>query len=129
MSDTTQAIPSTVIAHPGQDVELLCAVTSSMIQSVSWLINDMGPYEVTALLNGTLTGYSSNSNNLIVQNVTMNDVRNGSNYSCVINIAIAILRQNYPTTLYVAGECHDIHTYVQFTCTYTYCMYNAPYKL
>ena len=83
-----------------------------MIQSVSWLINDMGPYEVTVLLNGTLTGYSSNGNNLIVQNVTMNDVRNGSNYSCVINITIAILRQSYPTTLYIAGEYHDIHTYV-----------------
>ena len=110
MSDTTQAIADKVIAHPGQDVELLCAVTSSENQSVSWLINDMGPYEVTTLLNGILTGYSSNGNNLIVQNVIMNDVRNGSNYSCVINITIAILRQSYPTTLYVAGEYHDIHT-------------------
>ena len=82
-----------------------------MIQSVSWLINDMGPYEVTALLNGTLTGYSSNGNNLIVQNVTMNDVRNGSNYSCVINITIAILLQSYPTTLYVAGE-YVTHSYI-----------------
>ena len=107
MSDTIQAIPGKVIANPGQDVELLCNVTSSMIRSVSWLINDMGPYEVTALLNGTLTGYSSNGNNLIVQNLIMNDVRNGSNYSCVINITIAILRQSYPTTLYVAGEYHD----------------------
>ena len=64
----------------------------------------MGPYEVTSLLNGTLTGYSSNGNNLIVQNVIMNDVRNGSNYSCVINTTTAILQQNYPTTLYVTGE-------------------------
>ena len=82
-----------------------------MIQSVSWLINDMGPYEVTALLNGTLTGYSSNDNNLIVQNVTMNDVRNGSNYNCVINITTAILLQSYPTTLYVAGE-YVTHSYI-----------------
>ena len=78
----------------------------------------MGPYEVTALLNGTLTGYSSNGNNLIVQNVTMNDVRNGSNYSCVINTTIAILRQNYSTTLYVAGEYHDIHTVRIYIRTY-----------
>ena len=114
LSDTTQEIPSTVTVHPGQNVELLCALTSSENQSVSWLINDMGPYEVTALLNGTLTGYSSNGNNLIVQNVTMNDVRNESNYSCVINIIIAILRQSYPTTLYVAGKCQYIiiHMYV-----------------
>ena len=83
----------------------------------------MGPYEVTALLNGTLTGYSSNGNNLIVQNVIMNDDRNGSNYSCVINITIAILRQNYSTTLYVAGECHDIqymyiYMYIHDSSTY-----------
>ena len=129
MSDTTQAIPDKVIAHPGQAVELLCTVTSSENQSVSWLINDMGPYEVTALLNGTLTRYSSNGNNLIVQNVTMNDVRNGSNYSGVINITIAILRQSYPTTLYVAGECHDIHTYICAIYVYIYYMYNTPYKL
>ena len=64
----------------------------------------MGSYEVTALLNGTLTGYSSNGNNLTVQNIIMNDVRNGSNYNCVINITTAILRQSYPTTLYVTGE-------------------------
>ena len=79
-------------------------VTSSEIQSVSWLINDMGPYEVSALLNGILAGYSSNGNNLLVRNVIMKDVRNGSEYSCVVNIAIAILRQSYPTLLYVAGE-------------------------
>ena len=60
--------------------------------------NDMGPYEVTTLLNGTLTGYSSNGSNLIVQNVTMNDVRNESIYSCMTNITIVILR------LYIAGE-------------------------
>ena len=71
----------------------------------------MGPYEVIALLNGTLTGYSSNGNNLIVQNVIMNDVRNGSNYNCVINITIAILQQSHPTTLYVAGEC------IQYVCS------------
>ena len=99
MSGTSQAIPGKVIAHPGQNVELVCTVTSSENQSVSWLINDMGPYEVTALLNGTLTGYSSNGTNLIVQNVTMNDVRNGSNYSCVINMTTVM-----QTILYIAGE-------------------------
>ena len=69
----------------------------------------MGPYEVTALLNGTLPGYSSNGNNLIVQNITMNDVRNGSNYKYVINITTAILRPSHPTILYIAGECHIYH--------------------
>ena len=68
----------------------------------------MGPYEVNTLrnksLNGTLAGYSSKGNNLIVENITMIDARNGSNFSCVINITTALLRQSYPTTLYVAGE-------------------------
>ena len=68
----------------------------------------MGPYEVNTLrnksLNGTLVGYSSNGNNLIVENITMIDARNESNFSCVINITTALLRQSYPTTLYVAGE-------------------------
>ena len=103
MSGTAQ-IPGAVIIHPGQDAELLCNVTSSEVQSVSWLINDMRQYGVNALLNGILAEYSSNGNNLIVQNIIMNDVRNGSNYSCVVNTATAILRQSYPTTLYVAGE-------------------------
>ena len=92
-----------VIGYPGQNVELMCTVTSQS-QTVSWIINNTGPYEVGTLLNGILTGYSSNGNNLIVENVMMNDVRNRSNYSCVINITRAILRQSYPTVLYVAGE-------------------------
>ena len=73
----------------------------------------MGPYEVTALLNGALTGYSSNGNNLIVQNVIMNDVRNENNYKCVINITTALLRPSHPTTLYIAGECQ--YTYIHNT--------------
>ena len=93
-----------VIAHPGEDFELMCAITSSKHQIVSWIINGMGPYEVSALLSGTLAGYSSNENNLIVQNLMMNDVRNGSSYSCVINLTIAILRQSNLTLLHVDGK-------------------------
>ena len=104
LSGTSQECPGTVIAHPGQDVELMCDVASSEIQSVSWLIKDTGPYEVSALHNGILTGYSSNGTNLIVQNIIMNDVRNGSNYKYVINITTAILQQSHPTILYIAGE-------------------------
>ena len=81
----------------------------------------MGPYEVTTLLNGALTGYSSNGNNLIVQNVIMNDARNGSNYSYVINITTAILRQSYPTTLFVAGEYQcSIHCMYIIVTTYVH---------
>ena len=56
---------------------------------------------MSALLNGILTGYSSNGDNLIVENIMMNDSRNGSEYSCVIVITIT---ESNPTTLYVAGE-------------------------
>ena len=111
-----------VIAYPGQDVELMCT-GAAQNQTVSWMINDMGPYEVSALLNslnGTLTGYSSNGNNLIVENITMNDVRNGSNFNCVISGIIAVLRQSDPTILYVAGkyQCSIyIRTYKTITST------------
>ena len=77
----------------------------------------MGPYGVSALRNGALAGYSSRGNNLIVQNIRMNDVRNGSNFSCMINITRALLHQDDPTFLYVAGE------YQYKICTYVYkCM-------
>ena len=79
-----------------------------------WLVNHMGPYGVNALRNDILTGYSAalDSNNLIVENIMMNDVRNGSDYRCVIirviisqNTSIEhILRDSDPTLLYVAGE-------------------------
>ena len=70
----------------------------------------MGPYGVNALRSGILTGYSAalDSNNLIVENIMMNDVRNGSDYRCVIisqNASVQhILRESDPTLLYVAGE-------------------------
>ena len=105
MSVATQKIPRIVIAHPGQDVELLCTVTvTSDNPTVSWMINDMTPIGLDTLREGRLAGYSSNGNNLIVKNVTMNDVRNGSNYNCVITSRIAILQQNNSTILYIAGE-------------------------
>ena len=46
----------------------------------------MKPYRINALRVGILTGYSAalDSNNLIVENIMMNDVRNGSEYWCVI---------------------------------------------
>ena len=105
LSVATQKIPRIVIARPGQDVELLCTVTmTSGNPTVSWMINDMTPIGLVTLRDGSMAGYSSKGNNLIVENVTMNDGRNGSNYNCVITSRIAVLRQSNSTTLYVAGE-------------------------
>ena len=105
--------PGIVIAHPGQNVELLCTVTvTSGSQTTGWLVNDMGPYRINALRNGILTGHNAtmDSNNLIVENIMMNDVRNGSEYRCVIVpaqgmiTAADIIEESDPTILYVAGE-------------------------
>ena len=101
---------SIAIAHPGQDVELLCNVTPSGSQTAAWEINHL-VYTVQQLHNDILTGYSSNGNNLIIENIMMNDDRNDTEYKCVTvlstvsNPTIAdIMDENDPTILYVAGE-------------------------
>ena len=74
-------------------------------------MNNEGPYTINALHNGILTGYTTlNSSNLIVENIMMNDGRNGSEYRCVVIPAQGmmtfadIMDESDPTTLYVAGE-------------------------
>ena len=82
-------------------------------QAAAWLVNNVGPYGRSALRNGILAGYTTtlSSNNLIVENIMMNDDRNGSNYQCVIISSTQnmptladIIDQSDPTILYVAGE-------------------------
>ena len=93
-----------VIAHPGQDIELLCseAVTSTE-QGISWLVNHTGPYGANALLNGLLPGYSTDivTNSIIIQSITINDSRNNTEYQCESRGRPS--GQRY--LLYVAGEC------------------------
>ena len=72
-----------VIVHPGQDVELLCTVTPSGGQTAGWVINNGDVCTLQQLHNGILTGYSTNGNNLIIENIMMNDDRNVTEYSCV----------------------------------------------
>ena len=107
---TAQQGSSIVIAHPGQHVELLCTVTPSGSQTAVWIINHV-VYTLQQLHNGIVTGYSSNASNLIIKNITMNDVRNHTQYSCgivlstVSNPTVAdIVHESDPTILYVAGE-------------------------
>ena len=115
--------PGIVIAHPGQDVELLCTVTEdSQDLTEAWIVNETyGPYTINSVLHGTQPGYNVNSdNNLIVENITMNDRRNGSEYECVIvpvplddgippDIS-KIKEKSNSTFLYVAGEYSSIVT-------------------
>ena len=104
--------PGIVIAHPGQDVELLCTVTvTSGSQTIGWLVNNV-VYRMNALRNAILPGHIAtlDSSNLIVQNIMMNDTRNGNEYRCVIipaqgMITVSdIIDESDPTILYVAGE-------------------------
>ena len=108
---TVQQSSSQLIAHPGQDVELLCTVTPSEIQTAAWIINHV-VYTVQQLRDGIVTGYNKSGNNLIIENVMMNDSRNSTEYSCVIisstldhhPLFADILAESDPTILYVAGE-------------------------
>ena len=101
---------STVTAHPGQDIELLCDVTPSGNGSVAWIIDGMRPYQVGAIRGGIVPGYTNNlgTTNLIIKSIMMDDDRNDTEYQCVIAISdtmtlISVERGNV-TILYVAGE-------------------------
>ena len=119
--------PGIVIAPPGQHIELLCAVTPlGRNEAAAWIINHV-VHTVQLLHNGTLTGYSSNGSNLIIENIIMNDDRNDTEYSCVtISSTVSnptfadILDEGHPTILYVAGEYQcNIDNLLQFyTCSY-----------
>ena len=118
MSVNAEEDHSTVIAHPGQDVELLCNVTPSGNQTAAWIINHI-VYTVQLLRNGILIGYSSNGSNLIIENIMMNDDRNDTEYSCVTVSSTVIfptvadiVDRSDPTILYVAGEYQYIFMYI-----------------
>ena len=64
-------------------------------------------YEINDLRNDRVSGYSANieNNNLLIQNIMMNDNRNGTEYRCVVvNDMGTRLNQSDPIILYFAGE-------------------------
>ena len=75
-------------------------------------MNNEGPYRISSLRSGILTGHTAtlDSTNLIVENIMKNDVRNGSEYICVIipaqgTVTVSdITDESDPTFLYIAGE-------------------------
>ena len=95
-----------VIAHPGQDVELLCALNRSSDTTLKWMINHRGPYGLNSLYHGIASGHSATlyASNLIVKDIVMNDPRNNSYYYCVRVRGTSILNESDPTFLYVAGK-------------------------
>ena len=133
-SVASQERPHIVIAHPGEDVELLCSLASISNNTVfvAWMINRLvTPYGINSLHNGLLDGYSATlvNTNLIIKDIKLNDDRNGSEYRCVIlQNEIPILHESDPIILYVAGEYrfyvhnHFLDFHVQIT-TYVHAQY------
>ena len=92
--------PGIVVAHPGQTVEILCNFTGL----VYWIINGQ-QYSLSTLFNGSLPGHNVNGSSIIVDEIVMNDPRNGSDYICVFpQLPPALDIRSDPTNLYVAGE-------------------------
>ena len=81
-------------------------MTSNNNEAVAWTIIYGTPYVLSGLRNGIVVGYSTNGNNLILENIMMNDDRNNTEYRCMIirQYTTTRLRQSEPTILYVAGE-------------------------
>jgi len=81
-------------------------VISSNTLEARWEINHR-LYGINALFHGLVPGYSANVNkaNIIVENIMMNDDRNGTEYRCVLfNNMGTRLNESYPIILYVVGE-------------------------
>ena len=99
------------IGLPGQDVELMCDVIAIGSGSTAWRINGSLPaYSLSNLRDGAAPGHNVRGmNSIIIEDIMMNDVRNGSQYQCEINsddIPNSVLGNL--TILYVAGEFKDL---------------------
>ena len=99
-----QNIDITHIALPGYNVELPCDVDGQE-ESTVWQINGTS-HLLNDLFAGAVAGHSLSGRNIVVEDIMMNDVRNGNQYRCVVlqtpptpNIMGSL------TALYVAGEC------------------------
>ena len=95
----------------------MCTVTPSENQTAAWVINLELPRGLSAIRGNIVPGYNATlySNNLIIENIKINDDRNGSVYRCVttpkgisIPSATDVINESDPTTLYVAGEHYVI---------------------
>ena len=101
--------PIIVIGHPGEDVELSCTLTVTQGFAVQWRIGHRY-YGINALLNGLVDGYSAIVDNakMIVQNIMINDSRNGSEYWCAIWNGTDILNRGESTFLYIASKYDNL---------------------
>ena len=61
------------------------------------------------LFSGTVTGYNSSGNNLIIKDIVMNDPRNNTEYQCMIQSVGSVILGDL-LFLRVAGEYTYMHT-------------------
>ena len=88
----------------------MCDVDGTEASTI-WQINGSPVVSLSDLSNGTVAGHSVSGRNIVIEDIMMNDVRNGSQYQCV-SLAPPITAGNL-ITLYVAGECNDCNVLVQ----------------
>ena len=88
----------------------MCNVTG---EAALWSVNGGPPYSPNGLFMGNLTGHkiSLTGRNIIVEDIMMNDDRNGSVYICIVPQGLGTPDiVSDPTTLLVAGKCSDKST-------------------
>ena len=79
----------------------MCNVTGG---TTTWRVNNV-LYTATQLTNGQLAGHNITGSNIIVEDITINDDRNGSVYICtILQTPPTPDIVSDPTILYVAGE-------------------------
>ena len=100
-----------VIARPGQDAEISCALAINLTRGTeaAWIVNNMGPFGTSALFNGALAGHTADIENgsIIVVDIATNDPRNDSEYRCVLRSQVTetiTLNESVPTSFLIAGE-------------------------
>ena len=80
---TVTAQNITRIALPDRNVELPCDVTGN--GATAWRINGSSAVHTTNdLFDGAVAGHNVSGSNIVVEDIRMNDVRNVSQYQCVI---------------------------------------------
>ena len=101
---TVAAQDIVIIAHPGQDVEIVCGIGSGA--NILWRINESSSvHSLNDLFNGAVAGHTINGSNIVVEDIMMNDVRNGSQYRCeIVQVPPNPNIMGNVTILYVAGE-------------------------
>ena len=79
----------------------MCNVTGVI---PNWRVNGVS-YTLSDLFTGQLAGHNITAGNIIVEDIMMNDDRNGSVYICIIpQVPPTPDIESDPTTLFVAGE-------------------------